>query len=80
MMQLKKCRCYGEILQAYPKLGQLQGKLNKGVRACPALLDQAFPKLSKQMAMKVHVIGYLLGREVRRFNDILALREGTKVS
>lgn len=51
----------GEWRQAYPELGQLQGELNKGIGAGPALLDQTFAKLSEQTAMEVHVISDLLG-------------------
>lgn len=61
---------------ADPELRQLQGQLNEGVGAGPALLDQSFPKLSKQAAVEVHVIGYLLGREVGSLDDALALRTG----
>lgn len=49
------------IWQPYPELCQLQGQLNKGIRAGPALLYQSFPKLGKQIAMEVYVISYLLG-------------------
>lgn len=60
------------------ELCQLQGQLNEGVRAGPAFLDQPFPKLSKQAAVEVHVVGYTLGREEGRLNDTLALRKGKK--
>lgn len=61
-----------------PELCQLQGQLNEGVWAGPALLDQSFPKLSEQAAIEVHVVGNLLGREVRGFDDTLALRTDRK--
>lgn len=64
-----------KIWQPYPELCQLQSQLNKGIRACPAFLDQSFPKLSKQGAMKIYVISNLLGWKVWGLNDTLALGE-----
>lgn len=48
-------------MQTNPELCQLQSQLNEGVRACSALLNQAFSKLGEQMAMEVHIISYLFG-------------------
>lgn len=63
-------------LKPYPELCQLQGHLNKGIRAGPALLDQAFSKVSEQIAMEVHIISYVFGWQVWSLDYFLALREG----
>lgn len=47
--------------QPYPELGQLQGQLDEGVGACPALLDEPFAELSEETAVEVHVICNALG-------------------
>lgn len=62
--------------QSYPELGQLQSHLDEGIRAGLALLNQSFPKFTKQTAVEVHVICYLFGNYVRALNGLSALREG----
>lgn len=50
-----------ESVLSYSELCQLQSNLNKGIRARSALLNHAFSKVIKQIAMEVHVISDLLG-------------------
>lgn len=57
----------------YPEMCKLQSELDEGIRARPAPLNQAFPKVVEQTAMEVDIICDLLGQSVGLVNDGLAL-------
>lgn len=62
---------------SYPEVSQLQGDLHKGVRAGPALLDEAFAKGEELEAVQLHVVCQRPGHLVGALNDRLALwRQG----
>lgn len=58
---------------SYPEVSQLQGDLHKGVRAGPALLDEAFAKGQELEAVQLHVVCQCLGHLVGTLDDCLAL-------
>lgn len=58
---------------SYPEVCQLQGDLHEGVRAGPALLDEAFAKGQELEAVQFHVVSQRLGHLVGALDDCLAL-------
>lgn len=60
----------------HSELCQLQGHLDKGIGAGPALLDQSLPKLVKQTAIEIHITRDPHGRHIRSLDDALALPGG----
>ncbi len=60
--------------KVHPIMGQLQCKLDEGIRTDLALLDQAFPKVTEGDDVRVHVISQNHGRRQRVGNHSLALQ------
>lgn len=65
---------------AHAEVGELQGDLDEGVGAGPALLDQPLPEVGELEAAEVHVVGQRLGHAVRALDGGLALRGHTAVA
>lgn len=54
-------------------MSQLQGQLDEGVRAGPALLDQTFPKGVERERVEIHVAGQERRAAQGRLDHLLAL-------
>lgn len=59
-------------------MGQLQGDLDEGIWAGPALLYLAFSKLSKGNDVGINIVSQVLGNCEGVLNDLLALKEEIK--
>lgn len=59
-------------------MGQLQGDLDEGIGAGPALLYFAFSKLSEGNDVGINIIRQVLGNCEGVLNDLLTLKEEIK--
>lgn len=59
-------------------MGQLQGDLDEGIRAGPALLYLAFSKLREGNDVGINIVSQVLGNCEGVLNDLLALKEEIK--
>lgn len=59
-------------------MGQLQGNLDEGIGAGPALLYLAFSKLTEGNDVGINIISQVLGNCEGVLNDLLALKEEIK--
>lgn len=59
-------------------MGQLQGNLDEGIGAGPALLYLAFSKLGKGNDVGINIVSQVLGNCEGVLNDLLALKEKIK--